>query len=57
MPGKNLLNSFRPDQLTKEQGMKFSKLLNLFIMDYRFPLKAPVNFAQCSPVTYMPATK
>jgi hypothetical protein len=51
------LYSFRPDQLTPEKEKRFGELLNKFIADYQFPLKAKVKFAQCSPVTYMPAEK
>lgn len=34
---------------------RFQELLNGFIQDYQFPLKPDIKFAQCSPVTYMPA--
>lgn len=51
------LYSFRENQLTKEQEKLFGELLSKFITDYRFPLKAQTGFAQCSPVTYMPAEK
>lgn len=51
------LYSFRPDQLTPEKEKRFGELLSKFILDYRFPLTADLNFAQCSPVTYMPAGK
>lgn len=46
--------SFRTE-LSEEQKQKFDSLLNQFIKDYQFPLKASCKFAQCSPVTYMPA--
>jgi hypothetical protein len=36
---------------------RFQELLNSFIQDYQFPLKPDIKFAQCSPVTYMPASK
>jgi hypothetical protein len=49
------LYSFRPGQLSVEQEKGFDTLLNGFIKNYRFPLSAGVNFAQCSPVTYVPA--
>jgi len=49
------LYTFRPDQLSKEQEKQFGELLNRFIAGYRFPLTADVKFAQCSPVTYVPA--
>jgi hypothetical protein len=51
------LYSFRPDQITAEQEKRFGELLSKFIKKYRFPLKADRPFAQCSPVTYMPADK
>lgn len=51
------LYSFRPDQLTPEQEKRFGKLLSSYIADHSFSLTAPVKFAQCSPVTYMPADK
>ncbi len=51
------LYNFKPDQLTKEQEKTFGDLLQSFIKTYTFPLKASRKFAQCSPVTYMPATK
>jgi hypothetical protein len=51
------LYNFRPNQLTIEQEKEFDELLNKFIMDYNFPLKAQTGFAQCSPVTYMPIKK
>jgi hypothetical protein len=46
---------FNKGQLTDEQETRFGSLLNEFIKDYQFPLKADVGFAQCSPVTYMPS--
>jgi hypothetical protein len=49
------LYSFRPGQLSAEQEKAFDALLNGFIKTYRFPLNAEVKFAQCRPVTYMPA--
>src|SRR5687768_2482668 len=39
---------------TAEQELEFTRLLNLFISDYKTSLKADTKFAQCSPVTYMP---
>ena len=51
------LYSFRPDQLTIEQEKRFGELLSKYIEDHSFSLTAPVKFAQCSPVTYMPADK
>jgi len=49
------LYNFRPGQLTSEQEKRFGELLGQFIATYRFPLSASVKFAQCSPVTYVPA--
>lgn len=51
------LYNFRAGQLSEEQEKKFNVLLNQFIADYQFPMKASVKFAQCSPVTYTPKTK
>lgn len=51
------LYSFKPNQLTPDQEIKFAGLLQSFIKDYKFLLKADKNFAQCSPVTYMPSDK
>jgi hypothetical protein len=34
---------------------RFQELLNGYIQEYQFPLKPGIKFAQCSPVTYMPA--
>lgn len=48
---------FRPGQLSEEQEQEFDRLLGSFLLNYRFPMEAPVPFAQCSPVTYMPAEK
>ena len=48
---------FKPGQLTIEQEKRFGELLESFIKNYTFPLTADKNFAQCSPVTYMPAAK
>ncbi len=41
-------------ELSDDQAKRFDELLNQFIAKYRFPLKAKVKFAQCSPVTYTP---
>jgi hypothetical protein len=51
------LYSFRPDQLSLIKEDRFGELLSKFILDYKFPMEAKVKFAQCSPVTYMPAAK
>jgi len=48
------LFSFRPDQISPEKEEQFRKLLEEFISTYTFPLSADRNFAQCSPVTYLP---
>jgi len=45
------------DKPTNEKEIEFQRLLNIFISDYQFLLKADVKFAQCSPVTYMPKKK
>ncbi len=37
---------------SEEVQAEFQRLLNLFIQDYQFSLKADVRFAQCSPVLY-----
>lgn len=42
------------DRPSVEKQAEFTVLLRLFIQDYRLPLSAPVKFAQCSPVVYMP---
>lgn len=49
--------SFRPEQITPEQEIRFNELLNQFIQTYQFPLQAKSKFAQCSPVTYMPVAE
>ena len=49
------LYSFKPNQISVENEIKFGELLGQFIMTYQFPLRASVDFAQCSPVTYTPA--
>ncbi len=51
------LYNFRPGQLTEEQEKKFAELLSGFIKDHHFALSADKDFAQCSPVTYMPSAK
>lgn len=42
------------DKPANEIEKEFEKLLNVFISDYAFALKAKTKFAQCSPTTYMP---
>ena len=49
--------SFRPEQLTAEQEKQFDALLKQFVTTYKFPLTVPCKFAQCSPVTYTPASE
>ena len=49
------LYSFRTNQVTPEQEEEFGRLLQRFISNYTFALTAEEGFAQCSPVTYMPA--
>lgn len=46
------LFNFYPNQIDREKEAQFARLLSEFIQHYQFPLKAKVNFAQCSPVTY-----
>lgn len=41
----------KPNELIEKE---FQRLLNLFILDYKFSLTAKTKFAQCSPTTYMP---
>lgn len=48
------LYNFKPDQLTSEQEKSFDTILKKFVSTHALSLKAQVNFAQCSPVTYMP---
>jgi len=42
------------DKPTEEKQKEFTRLLNLFINDYKISLTAKTKFAQCSPTTYMP---
>jgi hypothetical protein len=42
------------EKISIEKQQEFNRLLNLFVNDYKFPIKAPVKFAQCSPTTYLP---
>lgn len=46
------LYSFRKAELSPEKIKQFDTLLNEFIKTYRFPMKAPLKFAQCSPTVY-----
>lgn len=42
------------DKPTENVEKEFTRLLNVFISDYKFSLTANKKFAQCSPTTYMP---
>ena len=46
------LYHFKKDAISPEKAGQFDALLNAFIQRYRFPLSAPVKFAQCSPTVY-----
>ncbi|HYK77737.1 MAG TPA: hypothetical protein VEV16_12235, partial [Daejeonella sp.] len=46
------LYNFPKDQIAPEKEKEFDRLLNLFVKDYKFSLKANENFAQCSPIKY-----
>jgi len=46
------LYNFGKDEITPEKQARFDGLLNRFIKDYRFTMKATTGFAQCSPVRY-----
>ena len=46
------LYNFSENQIVPEKEKEFERLLNLFVKDYKFPLKANQNFAQCSPIKY-----
>ena len=48
------LYQFKADCISPELEAQFKQLLSEFIQNYRFPLKAPRAFAQCSPVVYQP---
>ncbi len=37
-----------------EQELEFTRLVNLFIQDYKIGMTADQKFAQCSPTTFMP---
>lgn len=37
-----------------DQEKEFTRLVNLFIQDYRIGMTADQPFAQCSPITFMP---
>jgi hypothetical protein len=40
------------DLISEKQEEKFNELLNLFIKDYTFNIKAKEKFAQCSPTVF-----
>jgi len=46
------LYNFPKNQITAKKEKEFTRLLNLFIRDYKFALTANEKFAQCSPVKY-----
>jgi hypothetical protein len=46
------LYNLKKGVITPEKEKQFDTLLNGFIKTYRFPLGAPVRFAQCSPTVY-----
>ena len=46
------LYNFKKDAIAPEKEKQFEGLLNEFIKTYRFPMSAPVKFAQCSPTVY-----
>ncbi len=46
------LYNFKKGAIAPEKAGQFEALLNEFIKSYRFPLSAPVKFAQCSPTVY-----
>lgn len=46
------LYNFKEGQVTPEQEREFGKLLQKFIQEAKFNLKADQQFAQCSPVKY-----
>jgi hypothetical protein len=46
------LYNFKKGAIAPEKEKQFNTLLNEFIKTYRFPLRAPVKFAQCSPTVY-----
>lgn len=43
------------DKPSAEQELEFTRLVNLFIQDYKFGLTAEKKFTQCSPTTFMPS--
>lgn len=47
------LFNFKPEEVSSEKEAEFKQHLESFIQTYKFPLSNKVNFAQCSPVTYL----
>jgi hypothetical protein len=47
------LFNFKPEEVSSEKEAEFRQHLERFIQTYKFPLTNKVNFAQCSPVTYL----
>jgi hypothetical protein len=47
------LFNFKPEEISSEKVEQFRQHLEQFIQNYKFPLSNKVNFAQCSPVTYL----
>jgi hypothetical protein len=48
------LYNFKAEQIAPEKEKQFNELLNTFIKNYHFAFPMNTNFAQCSPVTYVP---
>jgi virulence-associated protein VapD len=42
------------DQISNEKQLEFDKLLNQFLRDYKFPVKAKTKFSQCTTSKYLP---
>lgn len=47
------LFNFKPEEVSSEKEAEFRQHLASFIQTYKFPLSNKVNFAQCSPVSYL----
>jgi hypothetical protein len=47
------LFNFKDGEIDRKKESEFKTLLGLFIQTYKFPLSSNVNFAQCSPVSYV----
>ncbi|MCU0443192.1 MAG: hypothetical protein MUE96_12405 [Bacteroidia bacterium] len=50
----NFLGKTESENPSVAQQQAFKRLLNGFISDYQFEVKASTKFAQCSPTTYKP---